>query len=53
MDIGAGTGIATTELLARGAKVVAIDVSPEMLARAKARNGALTTVVADGQRWHG
>jgi SAM-dependent methyltransferase len=50
MDIGAGTGIATVELLARGAKVVAVDTSPEMLARAKARNGAVVALVSDGAR---
>jgi SAM-dependent methyltransferase len=50
MDVGAGTGIASVELLARGAKVVAVDVSPEMLARAKARSGGLIRVVADGAR---
>jgi SAM-dependent methyltransferase len=48
IDIGAGTGIATVELLARRAKVVAVDVSPEMLARAKARNSRLVAVVSDG-----
>jgi ubiquinone/menaquinone biosynthesis C-methylase UbiE len=48
IDIGAGTGIASEELLARGAKVIAVDVSPEMLARATARNSRLNAVVSDG-----
>jgi SAM-dependent methyltransferase len=50
IDIGAGTGIATDALLARGAKVIAVDVSPQMLARAKSRNGGLIAVVSDGAR---
>ena len=45
IDIGAGTAIATQELLARGAKVVAVDVSPETLVRARARNRRLITII--------
>ena len=50
VDIGAGTGIATAELVARGAEVVAVDASPEMLASAKARLGSLSAIVGDGAR---
>lgn len=49
-DVGAGTGIATRPLLARGAKVVAIDPSEPMLARAVARSPGLAAVIADGAR---
>lgn len=48
LDIGAGTGIASRELLARGARVSAIDHGPEVLRRARARSSALPAVVADG-----
>lgn len=37
-DIGCGTGIYTGELLAAGARVVGVDISPEMLAIAAAKN---------------
>jgi ubiquinone/menaquinone biosynthesis C-methylase UbiE len=37
-DIGCGTGIYTDELLSAGANVVGIDISPEMLAIAAAKN---------------
>jgi SAM-dependent methyltransferase len=49
-DVGAGTGIATRALLARGAHVVAVDPSPPMLARAVDRSPDLRAVVADGAR---
>jgi len=49
-DVGAGTGIATRALLDRGARVVAIDPSTEMLARALARSPQLAAVAADGAR---
>lgn len=47
-DIGAGTGIATRALINRGARVVAIDPSTEMLGRALARSPRLAAVAADG-----
>lgn len=40
VDGGAGTGIATRALAARGAHVVAVDLGPEMLRRASAIDGA-------------
>lgn len=47
-DLGAGTGFVTEALLAAGAKVFAVDQSPEMLARLSekfAHTGRLTTLV--------
>lgn len=37
LEIGCGTGAVTERLVARGARVVALDQSPAMLARARAR----------------
>jgi SAM-dependent methyltransferase len=45
---GAGTGIATTTLMARGARVIAFDLGPRMLSHAVARLPGLPAVVADG-----
>ena len=50
LDIGAGTGIATRDLMARGASVVAIDPGREVLRRASARTPDLCATVADGTR---
>ncbi|HEU0132901.1 MAG TPA: class I SAM-dependent methyltransferase [Mycobacteriales bacterium] len=51
-DVGAGTGISTRGLLARGADVVAFDLAPNMLARLRDRGGAglRGVAVADGHR---
>lgn len=48
LDVGAGTGLATRLLLARGAVVAAIDVEPRLLARAVAHTPSLSAVLADG-----
>jgi len=48
LDVGAGTGIATRQLLARGASVIAVDPGREVLGRAVARTAGLRAVVADG-----
>jgi SAM-dependent methyltransferase len=48
LDVGAGTGIATRALLARGAEVVAVDPGQRLLRRATARTPWLAAVVADG-----
>jgi SAM-dependent methyltransferase len=48
LDVGAGTGIATRELLRRGASVIAIDPGSAVLARATARTRDLAAVAADG-----
>lgn len=50
LDIGAGTGIATRQLLERGARVVAVDPGQSVLARAIARTPQLPAVVANGTR---
>jgi SAM-dependent methyltransferase len=39
LDVGCGTGSLTAELVARGAHVVGVDPSPEMLAEARQRLG--------------
>ncbi len=49
-DIGAGTGIATRQLLERGADVVAIDAGAAVLAQAARRTENLKAGVADGAR---
>lgn len=48
LDVGAGTGIATRQLASRGARVVAVDRGPLVLAHAVARAPGLRAVVADG-----
>jgi len=48
VDVGAGTGIATRQLLARGAVVVAVDAGREVLSRATAHTPELMAAVADG-----
>lgn len=48
LDVGAGTGIASRQLLARGARVVAIDASRPMLEYAAGREPHPACVVGDG-----
>jgi len=48
LEGGAGTGIASRALLARGARVVAFDIGSAILGRALLRNPGLPVVVADG-----
>jgi SAM-dependent methyltransferase len=48
LDVGAGTGIATTELRRRDARVVAVDLGPEMLRAARKRNPGLAALIANG-----
>jgi SAM-dependent methyltransferase len=50
LDCGAGTGIASRQLAARGARVVSLDIGERMLAMAKARNPQSACVLADGNR---
>src|SRR6266567_1548394 len=50
LDVGAGTGIATRQLAARGARTVAIGFGELMLRRAHARSPGLTCLQADGNR---
>jgi SAM-dependent methyltransferase len=48
LDVGAGTGIATRQLAARGARAVAVDLSAAMLRRALARPVRVNCLQADG-----
>jgi SAM-dependent methyltransferase len=48
MDGGAGTGIASRQLAARGARLVALELGERMLRRALARTPGLCCVLADG-----
>ena len=48
LDVGAGTGIATRDLIERGASVIAVDSGPGVLGRATARTPGLKAVAADG-----
>jgi ubiquinone/menaquinone biosynthesis C-methylase UbiE len=48
LDCGAGTGIASRQLAAHGARVVSLDIGEQMLAKAKARNPQSACVLADG-----
>lgn len=47
-DVGAGTGISSRQLAARGARVVAIEVAPSMLARLAAASPDVHAVRGDG-----
>ncbi len=48
LAVGAGTGIATRQLLEFGANVVALDPGAQMLARARRRSVGLAAVVGNG-----
>jgi len=48
VEVGAGTGKATRELVARGARVLPIDVGAGMLAQLKSRSTGVPAVVGDG-----
>jgi ubiquinone/menaquinone biosynthesis C-methylase UbiE len=48
VDCGAGTGIATRQLAARGARTVALDIGEQMLRRALARSPGQCCLLADG-----
>jgi ubiquinone/menaquinone biosynthesis C-methylase UbiE len=50
LDWGAGTGIASRQLAARGARVVSLDIGERMLAMAKARSPRSACVLADGNQ---
>jgi len=50
LDFGAGTGIASRQLVARGATVVSLDIGEQMLRRARVRGPQVPCVVADGHR---
>lgn len=48
LDVGAGTGISTRALQARGAQVVSLDPGAAMLARLLSRTAGARAVMADG-----
>jgi SAM-dependent methyltransferase len=48
LDGGAGTGIATRELVRRGACVVPFDIGLEMMRRTRSRSPGVPALVADG-----
>lgn len=48
VDCGAGTGIATRQLAARGARTIALDIGKRMLSRALARSPGSCCLLADG-----
>lgn len=50
LDCGAGTGIASRQLVARGARVVSLDIGEEMLRRALARSPQSDCLLADGNQ---
>ncbi len=50
LDVAAGTGTSGMALTARGASVVACDVSPGMLSVGRRRHPGMEFVVADGRR---
>lgn len=50
VDVGAGTGISSRAMLRRGARVLAVDVGPGMLATLRARDPAPVAVMATGER---
>jgi ubiquinone/menaquinone biosynthesis C-methylase UbiE len=50
LDWGAGTGIASRQLAARGARVVSLDIGEQMLRRALVRSQGAACVLADGNQ---
>src|SRR5258708_21286423 len=48
LDAGAGTGIATRQLAARGARAIALDLGEMMLRRAPAPGPRMSCLLADG-----
>ncbi|HLK21780.1 MAG TPA: methyltransferase domain-containing protein [Bryobacteraceae bacterium] len=52
LDLGCGTGQLTAEIAARGADVVGLDSSPEMLGQARQNYPKLKFVLADATKFH-
>ncbi len=50
LDWGAGTGISSRQLAARGATVISLDIGEQMLRRALAHSKGAACVLADGHR---
>lgn len=49
LDVGAGTGRLAGELAKNGARVTALDISPNMLAQLKKKSPKVETIVADAE----
>jgi trans-aconitate methyltransferase len=49
LDLGCGSGELTASLVGRGCRVVGLDASPEMIARARQRLPGVPLLVGDGQ----
>ena len=50
LDLGCGSGELTAQIAARGAHVVGVDASPEMVARARERFPGLDVRLADAEQ---
>lgn len=50
VDVGAGTGILSVELAARGLRTTAVDPSEDMLAQLRAKSGQVSTVLATAEQ---
>ncbi|MGI8697824.1 MAG: methyltransferase domain-containing protein, partial [Mycobacteriales bacterium] len=48
VEVGAGTGKATRELIGRGARVLPVDIGAGMLAQLRSRSPGVPAVVGDG-----
>lgn len=49
LEVGAGTGRLTTQLIHFGARLTALDISPQMLEILKKKNSKLKTIVGDAE----
>lgn len=52
VDFGCGTGDLAVTIAESGAHVVGVDISPEMIERARMKYPGLSFEVADGMDWH-
>lgn len=52
LDLGCGTGHLTNQIARSGAEVIGIDISPEMIERARSNYPGIRFEVADGANFH-
>ncbi len=52
LDLGCGTGDLAEQIARRGAEVVGIDISPEMITMARSKYPHITFEVADAENYH-